>query len=138
MTVMKTPIEQPFHTRRLVTLLFALAVLLPSLYGFGTKFLEFVALYRGDVDGVFAISPILNYLLASFGFLLLFGWAALGGMFRDIEGPKYTLLENEARLDRTGPDADFPFDAAWSINRARPAGLGTSRTNHRRDYDDHD
>ena len=60
-------------------------MLVPSLCGFGTKFLEFIALYRGDVDGAFAISPILNYLLASLGFLCLFGWAALGGMFRDIE-----------------------------------------------------
>jgi len=104
------PAAQPFHTRRLVTLLFALAVLLPSLYGFGTKFLEFVALYRGDVDGAFAISPILNYLLASIGFLLLFGWAVFGGMFRDIEQPKYTMLENESRLDE--PEAvPFPLDS---------------------------
>lgn len=80
--------------------LFALAVLLPSLYGFGTKFLEFVALFRGDIDGAFAITPILNYLLASFGFLLLFGWAALGGMFKNVEQPKYAMLENEAWLDQ--------------------------------------
>jgi hypothetical protein len=84
---------------RLVMLVMALAVLLPSLYGFGTKFLEFVALYRGDVEGAFAISPIVNYLLASLGFLCLFGWAVMRGTFRDVEQPKYTLLENEARLD---------------------------------------
>jgi hypothetical protein len=82
-------------------LLFALAVLVPSLLGFGTKFLEFIALYRGDVEGAFAISPILNYLLASLGFLLLFGWAAMSGMFHDIEAPKYTMLENEALLDES-------------------------------------
>lgn len=79
--------------------IFALAVLLPSLYGFGTKFLEFVALFRGDVEGAFAITPILNYLLASLGFLLLFGWAAMGGMFKNVEQPKYAMLENEAWLD---------------------------------------
>jgi hypothetical protein len=77
----------------------ATAVLVPCLLGFGTKFIEFIALYRGDAEGAFAISPILNYLLASFGFLLLFGWAALGGMFHDIEAPKYTMLQNEALLD---------------------------------------
>jgi nitrogen fixation-related uncharacterized protein len=38
-------------------------------------------------------------LLASFGFLLLFGWAAANGMFHDIEGPKYTMLVNENLLD---------------------------------------
>jgi hypothetical protein len=82
--------------------LFALAVLLPSLYGFGTKFIEFIVLFRGEADGAFAITPILNYLLASCGFLLLFGWAALGGMFRNVEQPKYQMLENEAWLDRLG------------------------------------
>ena len=41
----------------------------------------------------------MNYLLASFGFLLLFVWAAANGMFHDIEGPKYTMLVNEDRLD---------------------------------------
>ncbi|MGD9723387.1 MAG: hypothetical protein AB7O59_19005 [Pirellulales bacterium] len=88
---------------RLVMLVMALAILLPSLYGFGTKFLEFVALYRGDVEGAFAISPIVNYLLASLGFLCLFGWAAMHGMFRDVEAPKQTLLDNEEQLDRTAP-----------------------------------
>jgi len=93
-------------------LIMALAVLLPSLYGFGTKLIEFIALFRGDVDGAFAISPVLNYLLASMGFLCLFGWAAMHGMFRDVERPKVTMLENEARLD-----ADS--------TRSRNAGFGT-------------
>lgn len=89
----------------LAMVLMALAVLLPSLYGFGTKLLEFIALFRGDVDGAFAISPVLNYLLASLGFLCLFGWAALHGMFRDIERPKLTMLENEALLDADSASA---------------------------------
>lgn len=83
----------------IVTLLFAVVVLVPSLWGFSSKFAEFIALYRGDVDGVFAISPIVNYLLASLGFFCLFGWAALRGMFSDIEKPKHTFLETEAMLD---------------------------------------
>lgn len=90
--------------RQWTTLLLAIVILAPSLWGFGTKFLEFVAIYRGDVDGVFAISPIVNYLLASCGFLLLFAWATFNGMFRDIERPKFAMLENEARLDNAGFD----------------------------------
>ncbi|REK10311.1 MAG: cbb3-type cytochrome oxidase assembly protein CcoS [Planctomycetota bacterium] len=46
---------------------------------------------------------MLNYLLASLGFLFLFGWAVMSGMFHDIERPKYTMLENEARLDHSAP-----------------------------------
>lgn len=85
--------------RRWLTLGAALLILIPSLWGFGTKFLELIAVYRGEPDGAFAVAPIVNYLLASFGFLLLFGWAAINGMFRDIERPKQTMLENESRLD---------------------------------------
>ncbi len=78
---------------------FALLILVPSSLGFANKFREFILLYRGDVDGIFAITPIMNYLLASLGFFCLFFWAIYQGMFRDIEAPKYSMLENERRLD---------------------------------------
>lgn len=85
--------------RSRATLLLAVVILVPSCWGFGSKFIEFIAIYRGEVDGAFAVAPILNYLFASMGFLLLFAWAARNGMFHDIERPKYWMLENEARLD---------------------------------------
>jgi hypothetical protein len=85
--------------RKWLKALFVAMILGPSMLGFGMKFIEFIAIFRGDGEGAFAIAPILNYLLASFGFLLLFGWAAANGMFHDIEGPKYTMLVNEDRLD---------------------------------------
>ncbi len=91
--------SQSTRLRRWVTGGLAIAILIPSLWGFGSKFVEFIALYRGDADGAFAISPIVNYLLASFGFLCLFGWATFHGMFRDIEAPKYAMLETERQLD---------------------------------------
>lgn len=111
--------------RRLVLLIMATAILVPSLYGFGTKFVEFIALYRGDVDGVFAITPILNYLLASIGFILLFFWAIMSGMFHDIEGPKWKMLENEALLDR---ESDENGDLSGQLS-------GATRTT--RQSDDH-
>ena len=82
------------------TFALAVAILIPSLWGFGSKFFEFVAVFRGEADGAFAVSPILNYLLASLGFLLLFLWATANGMFHDIEKPKHTMLDVEAQLDR--------------------------------------
>lgn len=85
--------------RRLLLAVLAVAILVPSMLGFANKFIELVHVYRGDPGGAFAIAPIVNYLLASIGFLFLLGWAALNGMFRDIEAPKRTMLENEARLD---------------------------------------
>lgn len=121
--------EKSSRSHRIVMLLMAAAVLVPSLFGFGTKFLEFIALYRGDVEGAFAISPILNYLLASLGFLFLFAWAALGGMFRDIEEPKYTMLENEALLDRAeNGRVASPFDVSFGEDVTRGCRTTTPRT----------
>ena len=82
-----------------VVLPLAVVILTFSLFGFADKFVQFVKVARGESDGVFALTPVLNYLLASFGFLFLLGWVAATGMFHDIEGPKRTMLENEQRLD---------------------------------------
>lgn len=104
---MNTPtVTTPAVRRRqlMVTAIMALIVLVPSLLGFGNKFREFILLFRGDVDGVFAISPIMNYLLAALGFFCLFGWAMLHGMFHDIEEPKRHFLETERELDRQLPN----------------------------------
>ncbi len=99
---MNPAINQPRTTSRaqvLTTVGFALLILVPSLLGFANKLREFILLSRGDVDGVFAITPVVNYLLASLGFFCLFSWAIYQGMFRDLEAPKFTMLENERKLD---------------------------------------
>ena len=104
---MNPAIDKPRATSRaqvITTVAFALVILVPSLLGFANKFREFILLYRGDVDGVFAITPIMNYLLASLGFFCLFFWAIYHGMFRDLEGPKFTMLENERKLDEEESD----------------------------------
>jgi hypothetical protein len=89
---------EPARPRPLAMTILALVILIPALIGFGTKFKELVVL-ADDPEGAFTIVPVLNYLLVTLGFLLLFGWAVLHGMFRNIEEPKYTMLENEERLD---------------------------------------
>jgi len=99
---MKENMPRRGSTRRsqvVTTIIFALVILIPSFLGFANKFREFILIYRGEVDGVFAITPIVNYLLASLGFFFLLCWAIGHGMFRDIEQPKYTMLENERQLD---------------------------------------
>ena len=90
--------------RRCFTLLAVLFFLAPACYGFGKKFQELLLLalgprLPGEEDGSFAVMPLVNYLLASAGFLLLLIWASLRGMFHDIERPKYTMLETERELD---------------------------------------
>lgn len=82
------------------TIVFAVIILVPSMLGFGLKLVEFINTFRGASDGVFAITPMINYMLASLGFLCLLVWAILNGMFHDIEQPKHTMLETEQQLDR--------------------------------------
>jgi len=81
------------------------------IFGFGSKFIELVRLVVTDEtaasEGVFAVAPLANYVLASAGFLCLLGWAAAHGMFRNIEGPKRTMLESEAMLDAGSDDAKY-------------------------------
>jgi len=84
-----------------ITLLLAVLILIPSGYGFAGKFIELIRVYRGESEGAFAVAPMMNYLLASLGFFCLLLWASAHGMFRDIESPKYELLQHEELLDRS-------------------------------------
>jgi hypothetical protein len=103
MSSVKPPRAITRRSQVITTIVFAVVILVPSLLGFANKFREFILLFRGDVDGVFAITPIVNYLLASLGFFFLFFWAIGHGMFRDIERPKYVMLETERKLDANWP-----------------------------------
>lgn len=80
-------------------------------FGFGSKFIEFVRLVVGDEEigqeGLFAVAPLVNYLLASAGFLCLLGWATIEGMFRNLEGPKQTLLDINDQLDAETDDLKY-------------------------------
>ncbi len=90
-----------------VTVALGVLILIPSMAGFVMKFLEFARLAESSssgtggmpADGAFAVTPVINYLLASAGFFFLLLWAALNGMFRDLEQPKYFMLKNEQELD---------------------------------------
>lgn len=85
-----------------ITIVFGVLILIPSMLGFVMKFGELMTLTGGSSDGGFAITPVINYLLASLGFFFLLMWAAINGMFRDLERPKYLMLENERELDANG------------------------------------
>lgn len=88
------------RVRNIVTLSLAVAILIPSMLGFVNKFFEFAVTFRNDPGGVFAVTPMANYLLASAGFLMMLLWATANGMFHDIEKPKHVFLETEEALDR--------------------------------------
>jgi hypothetical protein len=93
------PAPEPQKVSKVWAVLAIVFFLGPAMFGFGTKFYELIRVFEGDASGAFAVTPIVNYLLAGCGFVLLFAWAARNGMFRDIERPKFEMLENERRLD---------------------------------------
>ena len=77
----------------------ALIILIPAGVGFTKKLVEFFHTYSEVEGGAFALLPIANYMLVTAGFCCLLGWAIAHGMFRDVERPKHTMLETEAKLD---------------------------------------
>ena len=91
--------EQPASRGHWVTLAFAVIILTPSMIGFVMKFSEFIHTFRGESEGAFAITPMVNYLLASLGFFCLLLWSAVNGMFHDMEKPKHLMLQREMMLD---------------------------------------
>jgi hypothetical protein len=91
---------RPSRARTITLIVMSIVILVPSMTGFVMKFIEFIHTFQGESDGAFAITPMLNYLLASLGFFCLLLWATLNGMFHDLERPKYHMLEVEEQLDR--------------------------------------
>jgi len=94
-------IRQPESRKKRITLwVIAVVVLVPGAYGFVEKLLEFIRTLNAGEDAGFTIIPISNYFLIAAGMGCMLAWAIANGMFRDIEEPKYTMLEREAELDR--------------------------------------
>lgn len=87
----------------IATAVIGVIVLVPSMLGFVNKLIEFAHVARGAPEGMFALTPIINYVLASMGFFCLLIWAALQGLFRDVEAPKELMLARESLLDRNLP-----------------------------------
>ena len=88
-----------FNTHRLVSWLVVVAVAFGGAT-FVYKLYEFASTAgRAEMPG-FAWVSIVPYFAATFGFLLLAIWAFLRGHFKDLEAPKYKMLENEREYDQ--------------------------------------
>lgn len=81
--------------------IFSIGIIVPGAYGFIDKFVLFIRTLNAEEGGGFTIIPIMNYLIMTAGFTCLLIWAACHGMFKDIERPKYTMLEREAMLEQS-------------------------------------
>ena len=111
--------SQQYQTPRSVmvaTVIMGIVILLPSMVGFVNKLREFRNVVQGDIDGIFALSPMANYIFASLGFFCLLIWATAHGMFHNIEGPKYTMLDREDALDIEEPN----YVPKWAGGKIQP------------------
>ena len=101
---MTTPRVPPTSGQRLFLLLFILIFFIPAGVGFAEKlymFFQSAGAAEQDrfADGRFAVVPLMNYLLVFGGMLCLLVWAMAHGMFKDVEGPKYVMLDAERQMD---------------------------------------
>lgn len=94
------------NAKKIVLLLMTFAILVPAGLGFAEKLLQFFRTLSTDAEGRFTIVPISNYLLVGLGMGCLLVWAIFHGMFHDIEKPKFTMLEQEQKLDQATKELD--------------------------------
>lgn len=88
--------ERPFTW---IHLGFVIIVLIAGI-AFFFKLHEFMTTIKRDELAGFAFDPIMTYGFVAVGFLFLLAWAYLTGQFRDIEQPKYDMLERFDRQER--------------------------------------
>lgn len=86
--------------KRIAVIIIAISILLPASVGFIEKLTLFIMAVKKDKIAGFTIIPVTNYFIVTAGMLCLLVWAACHGMFRNIEQPKYDMLEREEQLDR--------------------------------------
>jgi nitrogen fixation-related uncharacterized protein len=100
MTQRQTPDPAPRHGigRTVAVVGFSAAVLLIAGLGFVYKMTEFaLTIVKDDIEGFGAVA-IAIYLIGMLPIVFLTLWAVCTGRFRDVERPKYRMLELNADL----------------------------------------
>lgn len=70
------------------------------------KLHSFMRTIKNDELAGFAFDPIMIYGFVAVGFLFLLGWAYLSGQFRDVERPKFEMLERFEQQVRAEAEQD--------------------------------
>ncbi len=81
--------------------IFSIVLLLTAGTAFVFKLIEFIhtAVHDGSRSLASFLVPVATYLVVAAGFGCLFLWAYFSGQFRDIEAPKYRMLEMQEEQD---------------------------------------
>jgi hypothetical protein len=73
--------------------------LVDFLYTFGKPAVITSTDPSADVTLPFAIQPVVTYLIVATGYSCLFIWAYMSGQFKDIEAPKYRMIQMQDEVD---------------------------------------
>jgi nitrogen fixation-related uncharacterized protein len=88
--------------RGLVVFAFAIIVMVIAGGAFVYKMAEFaMTIVKDDVEGFGAVA-VATYLIGMLPIIFLTLWAVLSGKFRDIERPKFRVLELDREIERGG------------------------------------
>jgi nitrogen fixation-related uncharacterized protein len=107
-----TPVAPPSRRTRIFLWVFGSVLVLVAGTAFVFKLVDFIITALSEGPGAMAsfLIPVLNYLLVASGFLFLFLWAYFTGQFRDVEAPKYRMLQMQRQIDRREPPAGRPAE----------------------------
>ena len=64
------------------------------------KLFNFLKTIKKDELAGFAFDPLMVYGFVAMGFLFMLAWAYLSGQFRDVERPKYEMIERFDEQER--------------------------------------
>ena len=67
---------------------------------FTYKLFMFMKTIKKDELAGFAFDPLIIYAFVAMGFIFLLAWAYMTGQFRDIESPKFEMLEKFDELEK--------------------------------------
>jgi nitrogen fixation-related uncharacterized protein len=88
--------------RGIVVFAFAVIVMVIAGGAFVYKMAEFaMTIVKDDVEGFGAVA-VATYLIGMLPIVFVTLWAVLSGKFRDIERPKFRLLELDREIERGG------------------------------------
>jgi len=92
--------KAPRDLRRITVFAFAVIVLAVAGLGFTYKMTEFTMTMVHDEVAGFGAVAVATYLIGMLPIVFVTLWAVLTGRFRDIERPKFRLLELNDEIER--------------------------------------
>lgn len=101
----KSKLYFSFGAKGAILLGFVAAIFLLAGGAFLNKMVHFIQTIQEDQILGFGAVAVGTYLCGMFPLLFLMLWAVLTGRFRDVEAPKYRMLELDEEIEREGRHA---------------------------------